>query len=71
MSARHFIDLTDFSGAELRGLLRVASDLKAKRERGVPPRVRPLAGKTRAMIYVKASSRRRVCPSSSPVIASR
>ncbi len=60
MSGRHFIDLTDFSGPQLRGLLRVASDLKAKRVRGEPPREKPLAGKTLAMIFDKPSTRTRV-----------
>ncbi|MBN9061111.1 MAG: ornithine carbamoyltransferase [Rhizobiales bacterium 65-9] len=58
--ARHFIDLTDFSAGELRGLLRIAADLKARRVRGQPPRERPLAGKTLAMIFDKPSTRTRV-----------
>jgi ornithine carbamoyltransferase len=57
---RHFIDLSDFSGAELRHILDIAKALKAKRVKGVPPTERPLAGKYLAMVFDKPSTRTRV-----------
>jgi ornithine carbamoyltransferase len=57
---RHFVDLADFSGAELRRILDVAKMLKARRAKGVPPAERPLAGKYLAMVFDKPSTRTRV-----------
>ncbi len=54
---RHFLDLKDFTGAELRALL--DSALFHKRTRRNPSK-RPLAGKTLAMIFEKPSTRTRV-----------
>ncbi len=53
---RHFLDLKDFSSAELRGLLDSAAALKRARRAGK----KPLAGKTLAMIFEKPSTRTRV-----------
>jgi ornithine carbamoyltransferase len=58
--ARHFLDLTDFSGGQLRTLLTVAADMKARRKRGEPSLDKPLAGKTLAMIFDKPSTRTRI-----------
>ncbi|MEN3929880.1 ornithine carbamoyltransferase [Microvirga sp. W0021] len=57
---RHFIDLCDFSGEELRHILNVAVAIKAKRKRGIPADIRPLAGQTLAMIFDKPSTRTRI-----------
>jgi ornithine carbamoyltransferase len=59
-SVRHFLDLSDFSGDELRGILKLASAYKAKRNKGEPAAWRPLAGKTLAMIFDKPSTRTRI-----------
>ena len=55
---RHFLDLTDFSGDELRRLLDSSAALKAGRRS--PDRARPLAGRTLAMIFDRPSTRTRV-----------
>ena len=61
MSApRHFIDLADFSSAQLRHVIDTSAALKAKRRRGEVPAERPLAGKTLAMVFDKPSTRTRV-----------
>ncbi|MDB5557196.1 MAG: ornithine carbamoyltransferase [Enterovirga sp.] len=57
---RHFLDLTDFSGGELRDLLDRSAALKSRRRKGEPPAERPLAGKVLAMIFDKPSTRTRV-----------
>ncbi len=57
---RHFIDLCDFSGTELRHILDVASAIKAKRKRGAVADIRPLSGQTLAMIFDKPSTRTRI-----------
>jgi ornithine carbamoyltransferase len=57
---RHFLDLKDFSGAELRRVLDASSALKSQRRKGAPPRERPLAGKILAMVFDKPSTRTRV-----------
>ncbi len=59
-SLRHFIDMSDFSSAELRHILDVAVTIKQKRQRGLPAAVRPLKGKTLAMIFDKPSTRTRI-----------
>lgn len=53
---RHFLDLKDFTGAELRALIAAAAALKHSRLNGK----KPLAGKTLAMIFEKPSTRTRV-----------
>ena len=58
MKPRHFLTLMDLSPAELKGLIRRASELKGLRQRG--ERVAPLTGKTMAMIFEKSSTRTRV-----------
>ena len=59
-SPRHFLDLTDFSNAELAHILALAKKMKAKRVKGAPPVDRPLAGKYLGMIFDKPSTRTRV-----------
>ena len=57
---RHFLDLADFSGSDLRGLLERSAVMKSRRRKGEPPAERPLAGKVLAMIFDKPSTRTRV-----------
>jgi ornithine carbamoyltransferase len=57
---RHFLDICDFSGKELRQILALARSLKAKRAKGLPSVERPLAGKYLAMVFDKPSTRTRV-----------
>ena len=57
---RHFLDLTDFTGDELRRVLALGMAIKGKRRKGEPPRERPLAGKVLAMVFDKPSTRTRV-----------
>jgi ornithine carbamoyltransferase len=58
--ARHFLDLLKVPGPELRGIMDAAAAMKKARVRGRPPVVRPLAGKTLAMIFDRPSTRTRV-----------
>ncbi|WP_230532261.1 ornithine carbamoyltransferase [Microvirga roseola] len=60
MKTRHFLDLSDFSGAEIRHVLNVGLELKAKRRRGERAKERPLEGKVLAMVFDKPSTRTRV-----------
>src|SRR6187200_2240590 len=60
MKTRHFLDLSDFSGAEIRHLLNIGLELKAKRRRGEKAKDRPLDGKVLAMVLDKPSTRTRV-----------
>ncbi|HUW80352.1 MAG TPA: ornithine carbamoyltransferase, partial [Acidocella sp.] len=53
---RHFLDLKDFSGAELRAMIDAAARFKRTRRGGK----KPLAGKTLALIFEKPSTRTRV-----------
>jgi ornithine carbamoyltransferase len=53
---RHFLELRDFSSAELRALLDSAAQFKRTRRGGK----KPLAGKTLALIFEKPSTRTRV-----------
>ncbi len=53
---RHFLDLKDFSAAELRAMLTEAARLKRTRGTGK----KPLAGKTLALIFEKPSTRTRI-----------
>ena len=57
---RHFLDLADFSGEELRRILDLAAGIKRARRKGEPARERPLAGKMLAMVFDKPSTRTRV-----------
>src|SRR3954467_7615722 len=59
-SPRHFLDLPDHSGEELRRILDISAALKTQRQKGEPPRERPLAGRMLAMIFDKPSTRTRV-----------
>jgi ornithine carbamoyltransferase len=60
MNTRHFLDLSDFSGTEIRHLLNVGTEIKAKRRRGEKAKDRPLEGKVLAMVFDKPSTRTRV-----------
>jgi len=60
MKTRHFLDLSDFSGAEIRHLLNVGLEIKSKRRRGEKANDRPLEGKILAMVFDKPSTRTRV-----------
>ena len=57
---RHFLDLSDFTGAELRRVLDASAAIKARRRKGEIPAERPLAGKVLAMVFDKPSTRTRV-----------
>ena len=57
---RHFLDLSDFTATDLKGLLDRARSMKAGFRRGELPRERPLAGKVLAMVFDKPSTRTRV-----------
>lgn len=54
---RHFLDLIDIPKGELQGIIAASRDMK---DRGPSAAVRPLAGKTLAMIFDKPSTRTRV-----------
>src|SRR5215813_13582284 len=51
---RHFLDLSEIEGVELRGMLEAAKSFKGGR------RDQPMAGKTLAMIFDRPSTRTRV-----------
>ncbi len=57
---RHFLDLSKVAASDLRHILDRSSAMKASRIRGEPPKARPLAGKTLAMIFDQPSTRTRV-----------
>ncbi len=57
---KHFLDLSDFSGAQLRRVLDGAAAIKAARRKGKLAENRPLVGKTLAMIFDRPSTRTRV-----------
>ncbi|HEV7439363.1 MAG TPA: ornithine carbamoyltransferase [Methylobacterium sp.] len=57
---RHFLDLKDFSGAQLRAVLDASAAMKGRRRKGEPPAERPLAGKNLAMVFDRPSTRTRV-----------
>ena len=57
---RHFLDIPDHSAERLRAILNAAAKMKSERRKGEPPKERPLAGKTLAMIFDKPSTRTRV-----------
>jgi ornithine carbamoyltransferase len=56
---KHFLDLTQLSGDDLRAILARAKDLKSKVD-GCRPGVGPLSGKVLAMIFERPSTRTRV-----------
>ena len=60
MKNRHFLDLTELSGAQIRHVLDVGSAIKAKRRKGERAKQRPLEGKVLAMVFDKPSTRTRV-----------
>ncbi len=55
---RHFLDLTDLEAVDLRGVLELSKQLKAKRKAGTEEK--PLAGKSLAKVFDKPSTRTRV-----------
>ncbi|WP_127090961.1 ornithine carbamoyltransferase [Aquabacter cavernae] len=55
---RHFLDLTDIPAQELRRVIDISKDLKARRKAGSD--AHPLAGKSLAMVFDKPSTRTRV-----------
>ncbi len=57
-TAKHFLDISETSAAELRKILNVASGIKSNVE--AVKKLSPLAGKTLAMIFDKPSTRTRV-----------
>jgi ornithine carbamoyltransferase len=57
---RHFLDLSEVSSDELRKILTAAATIKKQRRKGVRASVRPLEGKTLAMVFDKPSTRTRV-----------
>src|SRR5271156_5561447 len=57
---RHFLDILAVPAPELRHVLNASSAMKAARVKGEPAPVRPLAGKTLAMIFDRPSTRTRV-----------
>ena len=60
---RHFLDLSDFEGADLRAILEDAKELKEARaglSKGTHEITAPLAGKIVALIFQQPSTRTRV-----------
>ncbi len=60
VGARHFLDLSEISSADLRRILDASAALKAVRRKGRRAVEQPLAGKVLAMIFDKPSTRTRV-----------
>ena len=60
LTRRCFLDLADFSRAELRTILDLGRDIKSRRVKGQHAKSRPLEGRTLAMIFDKPSTRTRV-----------
>ena len=58
MAVRHFLTLLDVSAHELRGLVRRATELKARLRAGVTDE--PLKNRTLALVFEKSSTRTRV-----------
>jgi ornithine carbamoyltransferase len=58
-AVRHFLDLIDIPGDDLRGMIAASRAMKTKRELGGAADC-PLAGKTLAMIFERPSTRTRV-----------
>ena len=62
-TANHFIDLSDFDSATLRGMLDEAKrrkDARAGLPRGAPDADAPLKGRVLALIFDKHSTRTRI-----------
>ncbi len=59
-SPRHFLDLSEFSGKEIRALLENAKALKARRRKGELGDYLPLLGKKVALIFQQPSLRTRM-----------
>ncbi|MGO4704922.1 ornithine carbamoyltransferase [Microvirga sp. 2MCAF38] len=59
-NVRHFLDLCDFTGPEIRHVLNVGAAIKAKHRKGERQKERPLEGKVLAMVFDKPSTRTRV-----------
>ena len=57
MKNRHFLTLLDFTPAEIKQLIDLAADLKAKKKAGIPHRL--CEGKNIALIFEKTSTRTR------------
>jgi len=57
---RHFLDLIDIPAPTLRGMIAAGLAMKTEQKAANGPAVRPLAGKTLAMIFDKPSTRTRV-----------
>jgi ornithine carbamoyltransferase len=57
---RHFLDLTEIPGAELRGMIEQSRAMKERVKHDRASADKPLAGKTLAMIFDKPSTRTRV-----------
>lgn len=57
---RHFLDLPDVSAQELRRILTIAAQIKARRRKGVRAAALPLEGKVLAMVFDRPSTRTRV-----------
>jgi ornithine carbamoyltransferase len=57
---RHFLDLTEVPGSELRGIIAASRALKARWKADRATAAKPLAGRTLAMIFDKPSTRTRV-----------
>ncbi|MET0259210.1 MAG: ornithine carbamoyltransferase, partial [Methylobacterium sp.] len=57
---RHFLDLKDFSGADLRRIIDASAAIKGARRKGRPADEKPLAGRQLAMIFDRPSTRTRV-----------
>ncbi|MBT3535178.1 MAG: ornithine carbamoyltransferase [Rhodospirillaceae bacterium] len=60
---RHFLDIDQFDGAALRGMLdsaKARKDARAGGPKGVPDEDLPLAGKVLAMVFIQPSTRTRV-----------
>jgi ornithine carbamoyltransferase len=59
-AGRHFLDLLDIPAEELRAILEASRAMKDARVKGERAAVRPLAGRTLAMIFDRPSTRTRV-----------
>jgi ornithine carbamoyltransferase len=60
MTKRDFLDLADFSGAELRSMLELAKTIKSRRRTAQDGQYRSLAGKKIAMVFELPSLRTRL-----------
>lgn len=59
MSMRHFLDLSDFTGPQLRAMLDAGRAIKSRRRTAADSADKPLAGKVVAMIFDQPSLRTR------------